>query len=101
MDIQEIAARYRQLQLEEMETKPRWFWCSFCDSTLPPGSQFLGVVIVKAQGPATATALTYVLGINPGGEILFCELPYPLKPKDEFVNRLLTKAEAEGDDIFD
>lgn len=72
-----------------------WWWLSFCDVSKPVGSQFLGVCIVEADGPATAVQEAWDQGCNPGCEVMIQELI------DEGVlghalhrNRLLTKEEA-------
>lgn len=68
------------------------WWLSFADPHRPQGSQFLGVVIVEAEGDMEAFAKTNVLGVNPGGEIQYVPLPLPVDVTWE--NRLLTKEEA-------
>ena len=69
-----------------------WQWLSFCDQDLPNGSKFLGVCIVEASDIVSASVLAHVLGINPGGEVLGCEVT---EPPDDCKNRLLTRDEAE------
>lgn len=74
-----------------------WFWLSFADAERAPGTQFLGVVIINADDPASAVRLAHIYGINPGGDVHIQMLsdehvqrviPEPMR------KRLLTKEEA-------
>ncbi len=60
--------------IENAEGKKRCLWLSFCDPCLPKGSQFLGVIVTKSFGFATAIDELHGLGINPGGEVKCIEL---------------------------
>lgn len=70
-------------------------WCSFADGNLPKGRQFLGVAVVEADNITIALTRINFLGINPGGEVVFAPIPPELAPSDEWVNRLLSRKEAE------
>lgn len=72
-----------------------WWWLSFCDARLPKGLQFLGVALVEVASMDQVVPEAWRLGINPGGEVQFLQLPSGVEPPPEFRNRLLTKAEAE------
>lgn len=52
----------------------RWFYCSFCDPTLPEGQQFLGNTVVAAEDETDIPVAAAFSGRNPGGEIVFMEL---------------------------
>jgi hypothetical protein len=74
---------------------PLW-WLSFCDPSLPEGTQFLGVVITQAPDFAAAVTRTHMAGVNPGGEVQGAG-PLPARFIDpEWRDRLLTKDEAES-----
>lgn len=45
------------------------WWLSFCDTGKPKGMQFQGVIIIKALGMADALRRTWLININPGGEV--------------------------------
>ena len=74
----------------------KWVWLSFADGTLPEGSQFLGVCIVRASGVFDGSMACHMMGINPGGEVVCWPLD-GIDPAmlDGFTNRLLTKGEAD------
>jgi hypothetical protein len=92
------AERKRRLQAmlgdELRNGEPQWWWLSFVDPDRPEGDRFLGVVIVEARGPTTATQRAHDLGINPGGEVAIVPLPGPPRPEDR--ERLLTRAEVQA-----
>lgn len=54
-------------------SKP-WFYMSFCDVTKPKGQQFLGAATVQGDDEMDAVKNSWVLGINPGGEIAIVAL---------------------------
>ena len=70
-------------------------WClSFCDTDLPKGKQFLGVIITDAAYLTDASTKTHALGINPGGQVR-CTGPIPAEWIEQiYWNRLLTREEA-------
>jgi hypothetical protein len=72
------------------------FWLSFADPGRPKGTQFLGVAIVNADDFLAAVRKAHALGINPGGEVQGFETP--LLPAAKYLDRLLTKEEAEKAD---
>lgn len=79
-------------------------WMSFVDPDRPAGQRFLGVVVTRATiEEDTMTVLDRLRdkGLNPGGECqpqaMRGEAPIP----EEFIDRLLTKEEAEAlDDMM-
>jgi hypothetical protein len=78
-------------------SEPRsWWWLSFADSTLPKGSQFLGVAIVEASGMTSAVLEAHRRGINHGGAVKCIQIPPEHVPSPEYRNRLLTREEAEA-----
>ena len=58
-----------------MSNKLKTFWLSFCDTDLPEGQKFLGCVITRACTIVMALEKAHILGINPGGEVGFIEVP--------------------------
>ncbi len=81
-----------------------WFWLSFCDTTRPAGSQFLGVCIVEGADTgdmktdlAAAIHRAHSLGCNPGGSVKSQRIMESLEPKihPKWRNRLLNKQECE------
>lgn len=93
----EIETRRELLILSELPLPKTWWYMSFADPDLPKGSQFLGGAIVKAQGVATAHIEVNRLGINPGGEVMFMQVPPDVQVNEDYVNRLLTREEVESD----
>ena len=75
---------------EEKGNDESCWWMSYCDGSLPKGSQFLGVTIIKAKGMAHAVQRAWDMGINPGGEIQAYETDPAAIAPDHF-NRLLSK----------
>lgn len=69
----------------------RWWYLSFADSSLPKGTQFLGAVLVPADGMADAIYQAHRRGINPGGSVLGGALPEDEEPPSGFVCRLLSR----------
>lgn len=53
-----------------------WFWMSFADPNAPKGSQFLGAVLLQATVGGDPISTSFFLGLNPGGEIMFGEVPH-------------------------
>lgn len=70
-----------------------WYWLSFCDPDRPVETQFLGGVIVRAPDFETAVILAHAMECNPGGECSVMEFERDVP--EEFVNRLLDRAEIE------
>lgn len=71
---------------EELENPLGLWYLSFSGE-----EGFRGAVIVEAHGVTTAVDVAWVLGINPGGEVLAIPCPFPVFP--ELQNRLLGKDE--------
>lgn len=69
------------------------WWLSFADPDLPPGTQFLGVVILNAPDFMSAVLLSHALKLNPGGEVQGVELPIPNPLRAQDFNRLLSRDE--------
>lgn len=67
-------------------------WMSFCDTSKPTGEQFLGVIITRAKGIASAIDKTWSLGINPGGQVMSHETD-PQGIAAEHFDKLLSKNE--------
>lgn len=99
LDCDVVIAKRNALLKKESTEPEMWWWLSFADPTLPEGSQFLGVSLVKASGFVTASMAAATLGINPGGEVQgypVNNLPVP----EQYQNRLLTRAECNALDAF-
>lgn len=72
-------------------------WFSFCDPNLPRGSQFIGVVITKADSIEEAYTKINSLGINPGGEVMI----YQTENTDvELFDKLLSRDELQKVDYI-
>ena len=73
-----------------------WWWLSFTDPEREPGTQFLGVAVVRAAGPAGAIGMAHLLGCNPGGEVsVVGPIPDDHVPPPEYRERLLDRPLAE------
>lgn len=70
-----------------------WWWLSFADPDLPDGRQFLGVVIMNGDTVMEAITEAHVLGVNPGGECSFAQIPEEHVPPLQYRRRLLNYAE--------
>lgn len=77
----------------------RWWWLSFCDASLPKGSQFLGAVLVRARDPRDAIREAWRLQVNPGGEVLSQPAPPEFQPLPGWAGRLLSRADCEEFDL--
>jgi len=71
-----------------------WYF-SFADGSRPKGSQFLGVAVVEAPDEVSAARETWRQGCNPGGGVVFVEIPEDFQIPPEAVNKLLSEAEVE------
>jgi hypothetical protein len=70
------------------------WWMSFADPGRSKGQQFLGLVILEAPTPREAMQKAWDMEINPGGQIMFIELPNEMKAEYErYMNRLLQKVD--------
>ncbi len=76
------------------------WWLSFCDGSLPKGSQFLGACIVPGCCLVDAIATAHLNGCNPGGEVLGHSIPGELAPrvKAEHIGVLMNREQAESFD---
>lgn len=88
-------ARLDKLLTEESKQPESWWWLSFCDE-----DGFLGAILTKARGFASAIHKTHELGINPGGEAACAQLPEEAiarAPVDffQYADRLLSRKEIE------
>lgn len=93
---------YHRLIFREKPEYGSWFYLSFCDTTKPAGTQFLGGIYVKGWEIGEALTRSHLLGINPGGEVQFVG-PLPHSKLVEMVReedreRLLTKEEVTAND---
>ena len=68
-------------------------WLSFCDGSLPKGSQFLGVFITEADNVMEAAQKAWQLGVNPGGEIQSVDVTNDFSIKPEHMDKLMSKDE--------
>lgn len=76
-------------------------YMSFCDTSLPEGSQFLGAVVLEADDVIEGARKAHELKLNPGGQVLGIVIPdNKIVPKD-FCNRLLDAEEAKNLPIED
>lgn len=92
MDTNERASIFAMRLAEEATNEEGCWWISFCDGSKPKGTQFLGVVIVRAKGFAGAIKRAWDIGINPGGEAQGYETdPSGIAP--EHMDRLLSKSD--------
>ena len=74
------------------------FYLSFADATLPAGEQFLGAAIVHADSFQDAVKESWLLQINPGGEVQGHPVVSPVTMEGidvpiEFVAKLLSRSE--------
>ena len=84
--------RVSQILGDEWErNEEKIWWLSFCDTDKPKGTQFQGVIIIKAMGLADATYRTHKLGINPGGEIQAYDLSELPNDYSKVGEKLLSK----------
>jgi hypothetical protein len=75
-----------------------YYWMSFCDPKNLVGSKFLGALIIKASDDLEAVRRSWSLGLNPGGEVVFYEIPkqYESRIPDDWVeSRLINRAECD------
>lgn len=81
--------------MAEEATQPlRWWYLSFAE----PG-KFLGGAYIQARGVTLALTRAHALGINPGGEVMFVEIPHEAEHKipSAHKHRLLTKIELQAE----
>ena len=73
---EEIKQRAASLLAAEQDDPEEWWYLSFAEQGPPMGRGFLGGLLVKARGFATALALAALRGLNPGGQANGYALPY-------------------------
>ncbi len=81
-----------------MKSKPhKWksrslpyFWLSFVGD-----EGFRGVVIMRGRSDIDCIRRSHALGINPGGQVLSCEMLPEFEPPAKATNKLLTKEDLE------
>jgi hypothetical protein len=71
-------------------------WLSFCDGSLPKGSQFLGVFITEADSVMQAAKKAWDLNMNPGGEIQSVDVTNDFSITPEHMDRLMSKDEVKA-----
>jgi len=88
-----------QIERDPAAREKLWFF-SFADGALPPGSQFLGGLYIRAKSLSGAIRASHVRGLNPGGEVQFIELPPAAAAMvtEEWIGRLLTREELAAHD---
>jgi hypothetical protein len=86
----DVERRREQLLAEEAKQPETWWWLSFCDET-----GFLGGVMTRAPGFATALLKTCRLGINPGGDVRGFAFPEPPKEHEQYADQLLSAHDIE------
>lgn len=64
-----------ELMKQEMNEPENFWWLSFCDPDKPPGTQFLGCIVVRAHGLTDALTKCNAMMINPGGEVKGLQIP--------------------------
>jgi hypothetical protein len=73
-----------------------YWWMSFVDPHEPEGEQFLGALIIVADTREDMMVRSWMLDLNPGGEVAFFEIPkqYEYRIPPEWIEtRLLTEEE--------
>ena len=71
--------------------EPYW-WLSFADGSLPKSQQFIGVIIGQGDTIEAVVKETHHLGVNPGGEIAFAQIPPEHVPPSYLHWKLLSYA---------
>jgi hypothetical protein len=69
----------------------QFYWMSFADPDRPEGTQFLGCLILQATDPMDLITKSHRMGLNPGGEVQFLEIPPEGIPAEKWHNRLLSR----------
>lgn len=87
---EEFKVRHSILLREEEHIPENLLWLSFAEP-----ESFLGVVIHRAKGIAYALNDLRVMGINPGGDVAWAQIPekYTKRIKSDWCDRLLNKDE--------
>src|SRR3990167_2543853 len=80
-----MKVRMKASPLPLIKHKETMLWyLSFADPMLPRGTQFLGATVIEGWDIVSAASNAYLLGINPGGEVM--GIPIPLDPQDDKVS---------------
>jgi hypothetical protein len=77
----------------------KYWWMSFCDPKRPKGDKFLGALIVTGEDHKAMLARSWLLELNPDGEVEFFEIPeqyHSRIPQGWVETRLITREEAEA-----
>lgn len=75
------------------------YWMSFVDPERPEGDRFLGCLIVRGRNDMDVIRRSHMLGLNPGGEVMFFEIPKQYLdrvPIDWIETRLINREECEA-----
>lgn len=75
-----------------------YWWLSFADPDKPTGEKFLGALIIRAHDDVEMLKRSWMLELNPGGEVAFFEIPKQYEeriPPDWVETRLLTKKQCD------
>jgi hypothetical protein len=95
-DITQSPRFQADMVLEADPLAPERLWyMSFCDGDRPKGEQFLGSLYIRGKSFCGAVSKSHLLGLNPGGEILFVEVPLDVASRvpEEWIGRLLSREE--------
>lgn len=65
-------------------------WLSFADV-----DGFRGIVILRAKDIVEAVQIANRLGINPGGQVMACEMPPTFHVPEEATGKLLSRADCD------
>ena len=75
-----------------------YWWMSFCDPERPEGTRFLGALVIYACNETEAIEKSHLLKLNPGGEVMFFEIPrkYEYRIPIEWIDcKLLSREECD------
>lgn len=77
-----------------------WYWLSFVHHDRPKGDKFVGALLIEANSFQAAIASSWMLKLNPGGEVQGFAVPkkyldrVAILRNEGMTYRLLSKAEA-------
>lgn len=73
-----------------------WWFLSYADPSAPAGRQALGACLVEARSAGEANRVAWILGCNPGGEVIVHPVPAEFgAPPRTHAGRLLDRAALE------
>jgi hypothetical protein len=75
---------------DEQRSPERLYYMSFVDED---NDRFLGAIVTRAHGPATALLKVNQLRINPGGQVVTIQMPEAPPIDPSVCDRLLTREE--------